>query len=37
VLALQLEGKIVGQMPAFVVAAQQPKGVRIPDLKRPDI
>lgn len=37
VLALKLEGEVVGQMPAFVVAAQQPEGVWIPDFERPDV
>jgi hypothetical protein len=33
VLALELEGEIVGQMPAFVVAAEQPERVWMPDLQ----
>ena len=37
VLALQLEGKVICQMSALVVAAQKPEGVWIPDLQAPDI
>lgn len=35
VLALQLEGEIVCEMPAFMVSSQEPQGVGIPNLKRP--
>ena len=35
VLALELEGEVVGQMPAFMIAAKEPEGVRIPDFEGP--
>jgi hypothetical protein len=37
VLAFQLEGEIVGQMPAFVISAQKPERVWIPNLQSPEI
>jgi hypothetical protein len=37
VLALKLEGKVIGQMTAFVVAAEQPERIWVPDLERPQI
>ena len=37
VLALQLEGEVVSKMTAFVVASEEPEGVRVPDLERPEI
>lgn len=36
-LALKLEGEVICKMPAFVISAEQPKGVRIPDLERPEV
>jgi hypothetical protein len=33
VLAFQFEGEVVGQVPAFMIPAEQPKGVWIPDLQ----
>ena len=33
VLAFQLEGEIIGQVTAFVIASQKPKSVGIPDLE----
>jgi len=33
VLALELEGEVIGQMPALVVSAEKPKRVWIPDLQ----
>lgn len=36
-LAFQLERKVVGKMSTLMVAAKEPKGVWIPDLKRPKI
>ena len=37
VLAFELECEVVGQMATFVVTAQQPKRVGIPDLERPQV
>ena len=37
VLALELEGEVIRQMAAFVVSAEQPKRVGIPDLQRPEV
>ena len=37
VLAFELEGEVVGQVPAFVVASQQPERGRVPDLQGPEI
>lgn len=37
VLALQLEREIIGQVATLVVAAQEPKGVRVPDLQTPKV
>lgn len=37
VLALELESKVVGQMATFVVATEQPEGVGVPDLQRPEV
>ena len=37
VLALELEGEVVRQVATFVVATQEPEGVGIPDLQRPEI
>ena len=37
VLALELECEVVGQMSTFVIAAQQPESVRVPNLQRPEI
>lgn len=36
-LALQLEGEVVGQMPALVVPSEQPERVGVPNLQRPQI
>lgn len=36
-LAFQLEGKVVREMSAFMVASEQPKRVRVPDLQGPEI
>lgn len=36
-LAFQLEGKIVGQMTAFMVASKQPEGIGIPNFERPQV
>jgi hypothetical protein len=36
-LAFQLEGEVVREMPAFMVASEQPKSIRVPDLKGPEI
>jgi hypothetical protein len=35
VLAFQLESEVVSQVAAFVVAAEKPQGVGVPDLQRP--
>ena len=35
--ALKLEGEIIRQVSALMVAAEQPQCVRIPDLQRPQI
>lgn len=37
VFTLQLEGEIVRQMAALMVSAQQPKGLWVPNLQRPEI
>ena len=37
VLALQLEGKIIGQVATFVITTQQPERIWIPNLQRPEI
>ena len=37
VLAFQLEGEVVGQVPALVISTQQPERRRIPDFQRPEI
>jgi hypothetical protein len=37
VLALELEGEVISQMPALVVPAEEPERVRVPDLQRPQI
>lgn len=37
VLALELEGEVIGQVAALVVAAQQPEGLGIVDLERPQV
>ena len=37
VLALQLESKVISQMTALVVSAQQPQCVGIPDLQGPEV
>jgi hypothetical protein len=37
VLAFQLEGEVISQVTAFVVATKEPQGVGIPDLQRPQI
>ncbi len=37
VLALQLEGEVVGQVTALVVATQQPERLGIVDLERPQV
>jgi hypothetical protein len=37
VLAFQLEGEVVGQMPALVISSKQPQRVGVPDLQRPQI
>lgn len=35
--ALEFEGEVVREMPAFMVSSQQPQGVRIPNLQRPKV
>lgn len=35
--ALEFEGEIVREMPAFMVSSQQPQGVRIPYLQGPEV
>jgi hypothetical protein len=35
VLALELECEVISQMSAFVVSAEQPERVGVPDLQRP--
>lgn len=37
VLAFELEGEVVCQMPAFMIPPQKPQGVGIPDLKGPKV
>jgi hypothetical protein len=37
VLALELEGEVISQMPALVVSAEEPERIRVPDLQRPQI
>ena len=37
VLTLELEGKVVCKMAAFMVASQQPESIWIPDLECPEI
>lgn len=37
VLALELEGEVVGEMAAFVVASEEEEGVGVPDLEGPEI
>ena len=36
-LAFQLEGEIIRQMPAFVVTSKEPERIRVPDLQRPQV
>ena len=35
VLALALEGEVIGKMAAFVITSEKPESIRIPDLQRP--
>lgn len=37
VLAFKLEGEVVGKVAALMVAPEQPEGVGIPDLERPEV
>ena len=37
VLAFELESEVVCQVPAFVIASKEPKGIWIPDLERPQV
>jgi hypothetical protein len=37
VLAFEFESEIVREMATFVIASEQPKGVWVPDLERPQI
>jgi hypothetical protein len=37
VLALQLEGKVIGQMATLVVATHEPESVGVPDLESPEV
>ncbi len=37
VLAFELEGEVVGQVAAFMVASEEPEGIGIPDLERPKV
>lgn len=37
VLALELKGEVVRQVPTFVITPQEPKRIRIPDLQSPEI
>lgn len=37
VLALQLEGEVIGQMATLVVSAEKPKSLRIVNLERPEV
>jgi hypothetical protein len=37
VLALELESKVISQMAALVVSAEQPECVGVPDLQRPEV
>ena len=36
-LAFELEGKVIGQMPAFMVTSKQPECIWIPDLQGPEV
>jgi hypothetical protein len=36
-LAFQLEGEVIREMSAFMVASEQPKCIRVPDLQGPEI
>ena len=35
--AFQLECEVVCQMPTLVIASQEPEGIRVPNLKGPEI
>jgi beta-lactam-binding protein with PASTA domain len=37
VLALKLECEVISQVPAFVVSAQQPERIRVPDFEGPKV
>ena len=37
VLALKLEGEVVGQMATLVVTTHEPEGVGVPDLEGPEV
>jgi hypothetical protein len=37
VLALQLEGKVIGQMATLVVTTHEPESVGVPDLESPEV
>jgi hypothetical protein len=37
VLAFELESEVVGKMAAFMVTAQKPQGIWVPDLERPKV
>lgn len=36
-LAFELEGEIVCQMPALMISSQEPQGVGIPNLEGPEV
>jgi hypothetical protein len=37
VLALQLEGEVIGQMATLVVTTHEPESVWVPDLESPEV
>lgn len=37
VLAFEFEGEVVCQMPALMVATEEPEGIGVPDLERPQV
>ncbi len=36
-LAFKLEGEVVGEMAAFVIASEEPESVGVPDLEGPQV
>lgn len=36
-LTLKLEGEVVSQVPAFMIASQKEDGIGVPDLERPQV